>query len=155
MKKTSKARIVTVAVLTAALAIVLSRRIPHQASAESGPQDAIYAMLDAARTGDVSGYLSAYTGQIAASLKQAVSESTESAFSTYLRESNSAVKGIALHEPVTLTDREVKIRAEYVYADRNEVQFFYMERTGGGWKIARVDAAERIKTLVPYGTPVR
>jgi hypothetical protein len=31
----------------------------------------------------------------------------------------------------------------------------YLERTPAGWKIARVDSAERIKTLVPYGTPVQ
>ena len=41
------------------------------------PQDAIYVMLDAARAGDVRKYLAAYTGQMEASLKQAVSESGE------------------------------------------------------------------------------
>jgi len=30
-----------------------------------------------------------------------------------------------------------------------------LEKTTGGWKIARVDSAERVKTLVPYGTPVQ
>ncbi len=31
----------------------------------------------------------------------------------------------------------------------------YLEKSGLVWKIARVDAAQRIKTLVPYGTPVQ
>jgi hypothetical protein len=41
-----------------------------------------------------------------------------------------------------------------VYRDRNEVQFVYLSRSSSGWKISRVDGAERIKTLVPFGTAV-
>ncbi len=43
---------------------------------------------------------------------------------------------------------------EYVYKDRNEVQFVYLQKEGANWKIYRVDGAERIKTLVPYGSAV-
>ena len=32
---------------------------------------------------------------------------------------------------------------------------FFLEKAPGGWKIARVDSTERVKTLVPYGTPVQ
>jgi hypothetical protein len=119
------------------------------------PQDAIYAMLDAARIGDVKTYLSSYTGQMDAALKQSLAETTEAGFSKYLTESNAAVKGIAISEPQPLTDREVKVRVEYVYQDRNEAQTMYLEKGPAGWKIARVDGAERVKTLVPYGTPVQ
>ena len=31
----------------------------------------------------------------------------------------------------------------------------YLEKINGVWKITRVDSAERVKTLVPYGTPVQ
>jgi hypothetical protein len=31
----------------------------------------------------------------------------------------------------------------------------YLEKEASGWKIARVDRAERVKTLVPYGTPLQ
>jgi hypothetical protein len=58
-------------------------------------------------------------------------------------------------EPQPLTEREVKLKVEYVYQDRNETQQLYVEKTPGGWRIARVDSAERVKTLVPYGTPVQ
>ncbi len=50
---------------------------------------------------------------------------------------------------------EVKVKVEYVFQDRNEVQWMYLEKSGNSWRIARVDTAERIQTLVPYGTPVR
>ncbi len=128
---------------------------PIAAKPAPTPQDTVYAMLDAARAGDVNGYLGSYTGQMAAALRQSLAESTPAGFAQYLRDSNAAIKGIAINEPQTLTDREVKLRVEYVYKDRNEAQFFYLERTGSAWKIARVDGAERVKTLVPYGTPVQ
>jgi hypothetical protein len=44
---------------------------------------------------------------------------------------------------------------EYVYQDRNEAQIMHLEKAGNDWKIARVDGAERVKTPVPYGTPVQ
>jgi hypothetical protein len=88
-----------------------------------------------------------------AALKQSVAETAD--FPKYLRDSNAAIKGVAISEPQTLTDREVKVRVEYVYQDRNEAQSMYLEKQPGGWKIARVDSIERVKTLVPYGTPVQ
>ena len=111
--------------------------------------------LDAAREGKVNEYLNAHTGQMEQSLRKAVAESTEAGFSQYLKESNAPIKGIALQEPLALTDREVKVKVEYVFQDRNEVQWMYLEKSGNSWRIARVDTAERIQTLVPYGTPVR
>ena len=168
MRKERTARIVTVAVLALAAAIALGRKngwkIPDlrpappgvvTRAATSSPQDAIYAMLDAARAGDVKAFLAAYTGQMAAALEQSLAESTPAAFAKYLRDSNAAIKGVAISEPQTLTDHEVKVRLEYVYQDRNEAQVLYLEKGAAGWKITRVDGAERVKTLVPYGTPVQ
>jgi hypothetical protein len=148
-----KAQIVTLAVLGAAVAgIAVFKRRP---APPPTPQDAVYRMLDAARDGDVNKYLAAYTGPMEASLKQAVAESGKAAFARYLRDSNAAIKGVALMEPQPLAEREVKLRVDYVYQDRNEVQQMVLERTPAGWRIARVEAAERVKTLVPYGTPVQ
>ena len=47
-----------------------------------------------------------------------------------------------------------RLQVEYVFADRNEVQIYYLEKAGDRWKIARVDGTQRIETLIPYGTPV-
>jgi len=167
-RKKQAAEALTVAALAAALGIVLYRQGTFDARTPSfsagapdapkvgpTPQDAIYAMLDAAREGDVPMYLAAYTGQMQASLQQAVAESGEEKFAAYLKSTNASIKGVAIAEPQALTDREVKVRIEYVYADRNEVQFAYLEKMGNQWRIARLDAAERIKTPVPYGAPVQ
>jgi hypothetical protein len=120
---------------------------------EAQPQDVIYAMLDAARAGDVKGYLARYTGAMAESLRQSVQESGENGFAKYLRDSNASVKGVAVQTPTT-SGGDVSVRVEYVYPDRNEAQTMLLQKVDGAWKIARVDGAERVKTLVPYGTPV-
>lgn len=166
MNRNWTARLVTALVLGVAVAIVVARnsgwsgaRIADAISPgpknDPTPQDAVYAMLDAAREGDVARYLGAYSGRMLASLRQTVTESGEARFAAHLKESNSSIKGVAINEPQVLADREVKLRVEYVYQDRNEAQQVYLEKAEGGWKIARVDAAERVKTLVPYGTPVQ
>ena len=159
MSKRRKAQILTCLILGTAFGAVIFKKGNLMASVagfaqrkEATPQDAIYAMLDAARTGNVSKYLASYTGPMQQSLQQARSESPD--FAKYLRESNASIKGVAVMDAEQVTDREVKTRVEYVFQDRTEVQFFYLEKMSNNWKIARVDSAARIKTLIPYGTPV-
>ena len=153
-----KAQIATVTVLACTIGVVIAKRWKPASGSrplvkqEQTPEDAIYGMLDAAREGDVGKYLASYTGQMETSLKSAVAESQD--FSKYLKDSNAAIKGVAIAEPQPTSEGEMKARVEYVFQDRNEVQFMFLEKTAKGWKITRVDSSERIKTLVPYGTPV-
>jgi hypothetical protein len=112
-------------------------------------------MLGAARAGNVAQYLSSYEGSIQASLRESVQESSEAAFAKYLQESNAAIKGVAVGAPQDVGENKADLRVEYVYQDRNEVQTIRLQKTTAGWKITRVDGAERVKTLVPYGTPIR
>jgi hypothetical protein len=162
MKNRRKVQIVTVLVLTVAAGIALGRKAgwrlpatPRAATTEQSPQAAIYAMLDAARAGDVKAYLASYTGPMEAALRQTIAETTEPVFAKYLQESNTSIKGVAISDPQKITDEVKKVRVEYVYQDRNEAQMIYLERGPGGWKISRSDSDERVKTLVPYGTPVK
>src|SRR5260370_42606557 len=78
--------------------------------------------------GDVKAYLASYTGQMESALKQSLAETTEAGFAKYLKDSNAAVKGIAISEPQSLTDREGKVRVEYGYQDRNEAQTMYLKK---------------------------
>ena len=157
MKKDRKAQILTVAVLLAALGIGLARktgwRVPESQTGTS-PQDAIYAMLGAARAGNVKAYLASYTGQMETALRQTLAETTEPGFAKYLRDSNAAIKGTAISDP-QITGLEAKVRVEYIYQDRNEAQMVYLEKGPNGWKISRADSDEPVKTLIPYGTPVQ
>lgn len=163
MNKQRIAQVLTVVILAAVLGVTLARKngwtswsiLRARQRAEATPEDTIYGMLDAARKGDIRKYLGAYGGPMETSLRQSIAESSDSAFRQYLQETNGALKGVAVMAPETLSDREVKVRVEYVYQDRNEAQTMYLEKTASGWKITRVEAAQRVKTLVPYGTPVR
>lgn len=160
MTRERKTHVVTIAALMVALGIALGQkagwRIPRAApAAPATPQDAIYGMLDAARSGDVAGYLACYAGTLERSLRQSVRESTETAFAKYLRDSNAAIKGVAVMEPQALGENEVSARVEYVYQDRNESQTMHLVKADGRWKIDRVDGAGRVNTLIPYGTPVK
>ena len=109
-------------------------------------------MLDAGKEGNVEKYLSSHTGQMEQSLRRTIAESAD--FAQYLRNSNAPVKGIAVNEPEWLSDMQAKVRVEFVLADRNEVQFLFVERTPAGWKIARVDSATHLEAPTSYGAKV-
>jgi hypothetical protein len=147
MKKNRKAQVATLALLLAAAGFAIVRNRPSS-SAGQGPQDTVYAMLNAAKAGDVKAYLASYTGQMEASLRQTLT-------ANYLKDSHAAIKGVAVSDPQKITDLEAKVRVEYIYQDRNEVQMVYLEEGPAGWKISRVDSDERVQTLIPYGTPVK
>ena len=159
MSQGRKKQILTLAALALAFAIAAGRkqvaRFSTASQSRTAAQDVIYTMLGASRAGDVRAYLATYAGQMRSSLEQSVHETGEERFSRYLKESSSAVKGIAVSEPQPLSEREVKVRVEYVYQDRNEAQTMILEKDGADWKITRVDGSERLKTLIPYGTPVK
>lgn len=162
MKKQRIAQIVTIAILAIALLFAIGRNkgwsltslpaaIPGD---DAAPQDAIYAMLDAARQGNVEAYLVSFAGAQEARLRQSISDSTPAHFAKYLQEMNSAVKGVAVTAPETTAPNQVRVRVEYVYQDRNEAQVMQMEKRGAAWKIVDVSSSDRIRTIVPYGTPV-
>jgi len=154
MSRERKAQFLTVAVLIVVVGAAVFRKTSSRRP-EPTPQDAIYSMLDAARTGDVRAYLAHYTGSMEAALRQTLAETTEPAFAKYLKGSNAAIKGVAVSDPEKIGDREARLRVEYIYQDRNEAQTMYLEKGPDGWKVSRAEAGDRIKTLIPYGTPVK
>ena len=72
MSKQRLARILTVLILAAALGVTMARKNGWTLSGawtgrqtvEATPEDAIYAMLDAARQGDVKKYLGCYSAEM-------------------------------------------------------------------------------------------
>ena len=155
MTPNRKAQIATVTLIAALGAAVLWKsEARNDPAATSQPQDPIYQTLDAVRDGDFSKYVDAHAESMKASLRRASAEIGEARLLQSLKEQNAPLKGIAILEPERLSDREVKAKVEYVFADRNEVQTYYLEKTGDRWKIARVDGAQRTQTVIPYGTPV-
>ena len=158
MSRDRVAKLITISLMLGAIAFFVGRRSGAGARPDQRkrtPRDAVYAMLDAARAGNSGTYLSQYTGPMQASLTQTEREKGANAFAQYLRSTSTGLKGVAIGEPVALSDHEAQVRVEYIYQDRTEAQLAYLEKVSGEWRIARVDGAERVTTLVPYGTPVQ
>ena len=159
MTKERKIHAVSIAAILLALGITAAVKngwwVKRTPAPPPGPQDTIYRMLDAARTGNVAMYLSSYTGALQASLREAVRESGDKSFAKYLQESNASIKGVAVNDPQQTGEGAASVRVEYVYQDRNEAQTLRLEKIDAEWKIDAVDSAERVKTLIPYGTPVK
>jgi hypothetical protein len=141
----------------------ISPRSQRTASGESNapappsggaPESVVWRMVEASRAGDPARYLECYTGEMEPRLRRDFQEMGSARFRDYLLEAHRQLKGVAVRPPQMSSPFEAQIPVEYVYEDRNEVQQVYVKRVAGSWKIDRVDGAERIKTLVPYGVPV-
>jgi hypothetical protein len=128
--------------------------VKNAASAPAGPQDAVYAMLDAARAGDTTAYLNGFSGTMRDQLLQVLKENGESNFAAYLKSQNAAFQGVAVSVTDRPSDSEAQVRVEYVYSNRNEVQSIYLRKESSRWRIVKVAGAEQIKTLLPFGSAV-
>lgn len=160
MTRERKVQLYTVLLIGGLVGVLLARRglfeLPRRGFTKESdtPQDTVYAMLEAARQGDVDTYLSFFEGQVRAALERAVREQGKQQFSDYLRRSNQAIKGIAIAEPERLAPDTVRVRVEYVYSDRNEAQLIELRLVNGKWLIGRLGEIQRVPTPIPYGTPV-
>jgi hypothetical protein len=152
--KRNLAQFLTLALLAAIVGLIVYKKRPAPAPVESGPESAIWRMVDASRAADPEKYLACYSGEMERQLRQNYREMGAERFQEYLAGTHRQIKGIAVSPPQMSSAGEGRIAVEYVYQDRNEVQQVVVRREGGQWKIVQVESAERIKTLVPYGTPV-
>ena len=153
------AQVIASALLIVAVGVAVTRkakpRPPEAASAIAAPQDAVYAMLNAARNGDVKAYLAGFTGGLETSLRRTAADQTEPEFAKYLINSQTGVRGITVGEPNESAAGEVAVRVEYVYQDRNVTQVVNLTKAGTTWKISQLSDEARTPTLVPYGTPAK
>jgi hypothetical protein len=118
------------------------------------PEDTVYGMLDAARAGDTAVYVDTFSGPLQQQIQQVIRESGKTQFATYLTGQSSSFQSVALSVADQPSDAEARLRVEYVYANRNEVQTFHLKKSGGRWKIIAISGTDQIKTLIPYGTAV-
>lgn len=154
ISKRKTSQILTAVLLAALLGVFAYRQRRVRASEGDTPEAAIWRMVDASRASDPERYLASYTGEMETLLRRNLQDMGPVKFRNYLSNSIRPVKGIAVSAPETVSAAERRVSIEYVYEDRNEVQQVYLRQVGRQWKIERVEGAEQIKTLVPYGTPV-
>jgi hypothetical protein len=118
------------------------------------PQDAVYGMLDAARAGNTSVYVDAFSGPLQQQVQQVVREGGKAQFASYLTRQSASFQSVALSVTDQPSDVEARVRVEYVYVNRNEVQVFHLRKLGSRWKIVGVSSTDLTKTLIPWGTAV-
>lgn len=159
VSRTAKSRLITIGLLAAVAVVVAARQTDWRQwfapPAEPTPQDAVYQMFAAAQKGDVASYRKYLTATAETDFSRALREAGEARFGQELARANILVKGLALSDLEPQGQFQVRLRAEYVYADRNEVQWLVLEKQPGGWKVAAIENAERVKTATPYATPVQ
>jgi hypothetical protein len=118
------------------------------------PEDTIYGMLDAARTGNTAGYVDSFSGPLQQQIQQAVRESGKTQFAAYLTNQSSSFQSVALSVTAQPSDLEARLRVEYVYSNRNEVQTYHVRKLSSRWKIVGISGTDLTRTLIPYGTAV-
>jgi ABC-type long-subunit fatty acid transport system fused permease/ATPase subunit len=118
------------------------------------PEDTVYRMLDAARAGNTAVYVDAFSGPLQQQIQQVVRESGKTQFATYLTGQSSSFQSVALSVTDQPSDLEARLRVEYVYSNRNEVQTYHVRKFGSHWKIVGISGTDLTKTLIPYGTAV-
>jgi hypothetical protein len=128
--------------------------LSRQQQASKSPQDAVYGMLDAARAGNTSDYVDTFSGPLQQQVQQVVKEGGKAQFASYLTRQSASFQSVALSVTDQSSDAEARVRVEYVYVNRNEVQIFHLRRIGSRWKVVGVSSTDITKTLIPWGTAV-
>lgn len=154
MKKRLPA-LVTILLIVSAIAFFAKRdRTASTSKAPVTPEDVIWRMSDAAREGNVNAYLDCFDGALKNKLQRTVVEMGEAQFSQYLKRLNGEMTGIAVSDFEQTSENEATLRVEFVFRGKNEAQKHHFRLISGAWKIEKLDGAEQIKPLTPYGSDV-
>jgi hypothetical protein len=158
MKKRLPA-ILTIVLLLAVLLVLTQRErwregASKPTAAAASPEDVIWQMSDAAREGQTQAYLACFSGELRTRLEKTAREMGAAKFTEYLQQLNQAVTGIAVSDLEQSEADTAKLRVEFVLRGKHEAQTHHFQRVNGQWTITRVDDAEQVKVLIPYGTPV-
>lgn len=127
---------------------------PEAGAAVSRPVEEAF---DAARRGDLEGYLAQFAEPLRGQLARMRGEKGDGYLQDYLRRLSEPIKGLAvrLSEQQEVGPETLRCPVELVYQDRNEVQSFTLKRAGDRWLIERIDSVRAARTLIPYGTHIK
>ena len=101
----------------------------------------IEAATAAARAGNLTAYLEQFTDPLHSQLERTRAEKGDAYLIGYLKRLMAPVKGIAvnLRTKQDSAPNETRLLVEFIYADRNEVQPFFLRRVGETWRISRLN----------------
>ena len=110
------------------------------------PENTVYAMLNASREGNLEAYFQCYAGEMETSLRGSAAARTELVFGKALQDSARSLRRAMVAEPQRVSDKEARVRVEYVYADHQDASVMYLDLEPGGWKIVRVERAGAVRS---------
>lgn len=143
--------LLVVGVVSIGVAVRSRRGTPAAATAET----VVARALAAASAGDVEGYLWCFAEPLRSALERAVDEAGREAYGESLKQRGKAMTGWAVTRlPAAADDREVRLRVDVVYRDRNEIQDYAVCSDGASWRIARLGPPAAVRMPVAYGTAV-
>ena len=117
-----------------------------------GPDETVFAMVQAAQKGDTEQYIDFFWGPLRTRLEQTRDEMGRRRFAQYLKRTAGELTGVVTIGQPEPVGADLKVQAEMVYRDKNEVQELVLTRRRGQWRISAMQSARRIKTIIPYGT---
>lgn len=106
------------------------------------------------REGRVKEYLDCFTGGLRAKLEQARDQMKPGEFADILRRRSAPVRGLAISDQTQVDGETMRLRVEWIFEDRSEIQTFTLCKVQGAWKIADMTDAQYNRPAVPYGTKV-
>jgi hypothetical protein len=123
---------------------------------EDDPAQIIFDMVGFQTRGDASGYLGCFIGQLREKLQKDADEMGAAEFSSYLRDTGQAIKGVAAVGEPEMAGAQANVHIEFVYEGKFiETQQFTLRRSGRGWRIYAMSPREPKEALVEYGTPAQ
>jgi hypothetical protein len=126
----------------------------ESAPEKGSPGGCIRAMLRYSRDGVVKDYLDCFTGELRQELEQARDQAGAKEFANLLRGRAEPVRGVAVSDETAVDDVTTRLKVEWVFEDRNEIQMFTLAKEGGTWRISDMTEAQYMKPEIPYGTEV-
>lgn len=131
--------------------IACRRQAPR---AKASPAACVRSMSDFSREGRVERYLDCFTGRLRSELEQEYKQMKPEAFAELLQRRSRGVRGVAISDEERPDANTARLRVEWVFEDRNEIQGFTLKKRGDAWKIAAITDARFEKPEIPYGTEV-
>jgi hypothetical protein len=128
--------------------------ITGDAQINSAAIDCIRNMSRYSREGRVEEYLNCFEPELRTRLERARDEMKRNKFADSLRRRAAPVRGIAFSDEIRLDEETIRIKVEWVFEDRNEIQHFMLKKAGDVWKIVDMTEARYKKPIIPYGTKV-
>jgi hypothetical protein len=161
--KPLKERATRIAVASATLALLLSAaalsrsRVANEGAPNpvSTPDECLSRLTQAARDGDVTGYVDCFAGPMRAEIESQVANApSREEFAAQLRASLANLKGFAAFDESPPSETTARMVLERIYQGHNDRYRVSLARENDVWRVVQMSRIGADNPPVEYGTPV-